>query len=476
MRILKIIPGSGDGFLCENCLRDQALVAELRWAGHDVLLVPLYLPIAGAAAEARAAVPLFYGAVRVFLEHRFAFLRRSPAWLRRWFDSPRVLRFAARQARTSSSDALADLTLSVLRGENGAQARELDTLCEWLRTQPRPDVVHISNALLLGLARRIRTALQVPVVCTLQDEDTWIDTMPGAVAKRIWSEMRARVPDIAAFIPVSHYFAAKMPRRVGIPPKIVRVVHPGLDASAYPVGTPPAPPVWGVCLDAGDVANLTRVLAAFLDARARPGCAALRLRVAGAVPAHASGQSAYDALRAELAARGAAADAEFLAPFTRHADRLAFLRSLSVFTVLHGVEPAFDLSVLEAMASGVAVLQPASGANPEILAMAEGGVLFDPARPESLVDALSDIVAQPNKQAVLAHQGRYGVEHGFSLGRMARETVEVYQNAIAAQSPLEAGRRRARAAADAERTAAAAEAAEEAALGTRTPPEIPGPP
>ena len=74
---------------------------------------------------------------------------------------------------------------------------------------------------------------------------TWWDAtstrwMPGAIAKRIWSEMRARVPDIAAFIPVSHYFAAKMPRRVGIPPKTVRVVHPGLDDSAYPFGTPPA--------------------------------------------------------------------------------------------------------------------------------------------------------------------------------------------------------------------------------------------
>lgn len=444
MRILKIIPGSGDGFLCENCLRDQALIAELRWAGHDVLLVPLYLPMGGGTPQQGAGVPLFYGAVRVYLEHRFPILRRCPGWVRRWLDSPRVLRHAAKQARTSSSNALADLTLSVLRGENGAQARELEMLCDWLKDQPRPDLIHLSNALLLGLARRLGNALKAPVVCTLQDEDTWIDAMPGAVAKRIWSELRARVPDVACFLSVSHFFAAKMPRRMGLPLKSVRVVHPGIDAAAYPVTTPPAPPVWGVLLAPGDLKGLTRMLGAFLDARARPGCGSLRLRVAGAVPLDPADHSSYDALRTEFVSRGLQGEAEFLPSFDKHTDRLDFLRSLSVLTVLHSEEPAFDLSLLEAMAGGVVVVQPDTGANPEILAMAEGGLLFDPDRGETLVDALADIVANPNKHAILAHQGRYGVEHGFSLGRMARETVDAYQIVLTAQSPLAAERRRPR--------------------------------
>jgi glycosyltransferase involved in cell wall biosynthesis len=256
--------------------------------------------------------------------------------------------------------------------------------------------------------------------------------------------MRARVPDVAAFISVSHYFAAQMPRRIGLPLKAVRVVHPGIDAAAYPVTTPPSPPVWGVLLSPGDLTGLTRVLGAFLDARARPDCGALRLRIAGATPSDPSDQSAYDALRTELSARGLRGEAEFLPTFAKHSERLAFLQSLTVLTVLHAEEPAFDLSLLEAMASGVAVVQPSAGANPEILAMAEGGVLFDPASPDALVDALAEIVGNPNKHAVLAHQGRYGVEHGFSLGRMAREIVEAYQTVLAAQSPMAAEHRRQR--------------------------------
>ena len=45
MRIVQITPGSGDNFYCENCLRDVALVRAMRNLGHDVLMVPMYLPL-----------------------------------------------------------------------------------------------------------------------------------------------------------------------------------------------------------------------------------------------------------------------------------------------------------------------------------------------------------------------------------------------------------------------------------------------
>ena len=52
MRIVQICPSSGDSFYCENCLRDAALVKALRRLGHDVLMVPLYLPLAADRTEA----------------------------------------------------------------------------------------------------------------------------------------------------------------------------------------------------------------------------------------------------------------------------------------------------------------------------------------------------------------------------------------------------------------------------------------
>ena len=45
MRVVQLVPGSGGTFYCENCLRDAGLVAALRQAGHETLMVPLYLPL-----------------------------------------------------------------------------------------------------------------------------------------------------------------------------------------------------------------------------------------------------------------------------------------------------------------------------------------------------------------------------------------------------------------------------------------------
>ena len=43
MKILFITAGAA-GMYCGSCFRDNALAAELKSRGHDVLLVPLYTP------------------------------------------------------------------------------------------------------------------------------------------------------------------------------------------------------------------------------------------------------------------------------------------------------------------------------------------------------------------------------------------------------------------------------------------------
>ena len=45
MKIVHIIPGTGGAFYCGNCLRDSHLVKALRTIGHDVIKVPMYLPL-----------------------------------------------------------------------------------------------------------------------------------------------------------------------------------------------------------------------------------------------------------------------------------------------------------------------------------------------------------------------------------------------------------------------------------------------
>ncbi len=436
MRILKIVPGSEGSFPGGNYLRDEALVAELRWAGHDVVLLPLCLPIAGATAESLATVPLFYGAARIYLEHRFAFIRRSPGWFKGLLDHPRMLRRAARRIDRTASDRIAGLVLSLLRGENGGQARELDALAEWIKNQTRPDVIHVSNALFLGLARRLRAVHRIPVVFSMQDEDIWINSLPGSWPKRIWSEMRARAPDVATFIAVSHFAATKIPGRLGVSPKIIRVVHPGLDLTAYPKVAPPAPPVWGVVCDGRDKNRLDLFLRTLIAVRSRPGCETLKLHLA-LEPASSNARLIQALQRRISRIRELQGVVRIFPSISRPAEKQVFLRSLTVLTTHNTAEPAFDGLLIEAMACGVVLLLPDRGGNPEILAMAEGGILYDSARADALVEPLAELITNQSRHSILAHRGRHGVEHGFGLDRMARETVEAYKAAIASQTPLE---------------------------------------
>ena len=405
--------------MCENCLRDHALITRLGTKGHDVVVIPIYLPTPDTIKSADAPVPPFYGAVRVYLEHRFPVFKRAPQWLKRWLDSPRVLRMAGRQSGMASSRNLGELTLSVLRGENGGQAAELDTLCNWLRdTQQRPDIIHLSNALLLGMARRLNATLNVPVICSLQDEDTWIDAMPEPLASQIWAEIRTRVSDVAGFITASQYYADKILPRLSIPADRVRVVHPCLDASRYSQPHPSdrhAHPVWNVLLDPDDDASLRFILQAFTHAKQHPSCANLHL--------HCSGISRRNNRLDPQTQR----HVQCSPLMTNAEERLAFIQSSTVYTVLHRNAVAFDLSLLEAMASGIPVLQPNSGANPEILTLAHGGTLFEPDNAGALTETLISLLNTPTHLATLRQQGRQDTATRFAIDRMAQETINAYE-------------------------------------------------
>src|SRR6266566_3217507 len=142
---------------CGLCFRDNALVSELRKMGHCVVMVPLYLPFTLDEADESAGTPIFFSGINVYLEQKSGFFRHAPNWFYKLLASRRLLKWAAGKAaaKTRAED-LGELTLSMLRGEEGNQARELEELIGWLKTQPRPDVICLSTALLLGMVHRLK--------------------------------------------------------------------------------------------------------------------------------------------------------------------------------------------------------------------------------------------------------------------------------------------------------------------------------
>ena len=249
MRILSLTPGTGGTFYCENCLRDGQMVRALRRLGHDLTVVPLYLPILLDSDGLNNDAGVFFGGVNVFLQQQMGLFRSTPRWLDRLLDSAWMLRkAAAREGSTRASD-LGPMTYSMLQGRDGRQRKELSRFLTWLADQPKPDVAHISNALLLGVASEIKSALGVPIVCSLQDEDTWIDAMSPMWRDRCWKIIAEKSRDVDAFVSVSRWYAGRISDRTGIARESIRVVPLGIETTAAePAPMTFDPPVLGVPL------------------------------------------------------------------------------------------------------------------------------------------------------------------------------------------------------------------------------------
>ena len=233
LNLLQLTPGAG-AMYCGGCLRDNALVAALRKLGHQGLMVPLYLPLTLDEEDQSAGTPVFFSGINVYLAQKAALFRGAPGWLRDLFASPRLLKWAAGKAAKTRAADLGELTLSMLRGEAGNQAREIEDLIAWLKTQPKPDVLCLSNALLIGMARRLKSELDVPVACTLQGEDFFLDGLPESHRAACWRTLSERAAEVDLFIAPSRYFGNLMRERLGLPADRVRVVREnGINLDGY---------------------------------------------------------------------------------------------------------------------------------------------------------------------------------------------------------------------------------------------------
>lgn len=233
---------------CGNCFRDNTLVAELRRAGHEVLMIPLYLPMTLEDEDQSSGIPIFFSGVAVYLEQKVPFLGKVPGFVHDWLASPKLLRWAGKQATSTRPSELGDITLSMLRGEEGKQEREIAELVRYLKHHERPEVVSLSNALLVGMVRALKRELNVPVVCNLQGEDSFLDSLPESHRQITWQTLAERCRDVDLFVAPTQYFAELMGRRLNLPREKVRVIYNGLQLEGWePARSAPEPPALGFC-------------------------------------------------------------------------------------------------------------------------------------------------------------------------------------------------------------------------------------
>jgi glycosyltransferase involved in cell wall biosynthesis len=442
MKIVLLTPGTGS-YHCGVCMRDNALAKELHRQGHDALMLPMYLPLTLDEDAASPDTPIFFGGVSTYLREKVPWLRHMPRWLDRLLSQRAFLRLIAGQAaaRTGGPD-VAELTLSMIRGEHGNQAGEIEELIAWLREHARPDAIWLSTALQAGLARRIKAELGVPVLGFLQGEDSFIDGLGAPWSEQVWSLLGERMRDADGWIAPSRYFADLVARRLGWTEadreRSIQVVPNGVSLEGYKGSSERPGQTIGYLARFIPAKGLGLLVDAFIILKKRRRFPQARLHCAGSMT---SGDAAYvETLQARLKAAGWEQDVSWQPNVSRE-EKVAFLESLTVFSVPATYGEAFGLYVIEALGAGIPVVLPNSGAFPELVSATEGGRLFEldanaTESAERLADALESLLAAPEEARALGEKGRAAVERDYTISRLAERLATLTREMIDVPQPV----------------------------------------
>ena len=419
MRILQLTAGAA-GMYCGTCLRDNSLAAALMKLGHDVTLLPLYTPTLTDEANV-SNEKVFFGGISVYLEQNYALFRKTPWLLDKLWDSKAALKMAARSTIPVDPHFLGEMTVSMLDLEHGRLQKELKKMLSWLESEPRPDVINLPYTLLIGLAAPLKKALQSPVCCTLQGEDLFLEGLQEPYKSRALDLIRRNIPHVDCFLAVSEYYAEFMCRYLGIPDGKMEIAPLGVSTDGYraePAFADQRPRI-------GYFARIAPEKGLHILADAyklvRDSGFDCTLEAAGYI---APEQRAYlNGIETQLREWGL--EFQYRGALDR-TQKIAYLESLDVLSTPTVYADPKGLFVLEAMAAGVPVVEPAHGAFPEIIHRTGGGILVEPENPRSLAYGLLTILRDPQLRNELARRGYAGVRQHYRVDAMAQRTAELF--------------------------------------------------
>ena len=110
--------------------------------------------------------------------------------------------------------------------------------------------------------------------------------------------------------------------------------------------------------------------------------------------------------------------------------KMEFFNDVDVISVPVRKYDGYGLYLLEANAAGIPVVQPSTGAFPEIVERTGGGVIYSPDTVSELASALHKLLQDKKLISSLGEKGRKMVRQELSLDRMSAGLSEVYNKTI----------------------------------------------
>ncbi|MCK6540436.1 MAG: glycosyltransferase family 4 protein, partial [Anaerolineales bacterium] len=305
----------------------------------------------------------------------------------------------------------AELTISMLKGEDGNQRELLYELVQWIKSTHQPDVIHVTNG--------------------LHGEDIFLEGLPQPYQNEALAIIRERAADVDRFLAISAYYGDMFSKWVWLDPSKIDVVYPGVALDDYRTLTPDSsdsrPLTIGFLARFVPEKGLHLLVNAFIRLCRSGEFPNLRL-IAGGYVSRAY-KTYVDGIRRTIRENRLEERIKLLGTLER-ADKLNFFRQIDIFSVPAPYREPKGISILEALASGVPVVQPDHGAYPEWVNATQGGLLHRPHDSADLAEKLATLLRDADLRKRLGQQGRQGVFEKFSSERMAQSTLEAMRRLI----------------------------------------------
>jgi len=397
--------------------------------GISASAVPLYLPPdKTTSSESGFDKNVFFGAISMFLREKVFFLRNMPAFFDKFLDSRLFLRFAARQAGTTSTEGYEELTINMIEGDNAFRRTEVDRLVRYLMKDGKPDIIHLSNALILGIARQLKKRIDVKVVCSLLNEDDWIDDMDEPFRSRAWQMIAKEAGYVDVFVTPSRYYRELFMSKTGHKGDNIEVVPLGFDPETKEISRNEREPASiGFFSRINRYNGIDKLVDAFIEMKNQDQIPGLSLKICGG----------YTGIDKDFISEQIKKIREHkleksirIYPDFEGDKKLEFFSDVDVISVPVRKYDGYGLYLLEANASGIPVVQPATGAFPEIVEKTGGGIIYSPDTVGALADNLTKLLKDRTLITSLGQKGSEMVRKEFSLEKMSAGLSEVYNKAM----------------------------------------------
>jgi len=380
MKTLLIIPGSGDRFYCGNCFRDNLHAQALRNAGQEVVIMPLYLPFTDRSFL--ADTPLFFPATSYYVSQKYFGERKMPKFVEKMLDAPSSLRLASSFSGATSAKGMEQITLSMIKGDDAYFAKQSEKLIDWIVNHDRPDIIHLSSSMLIGIAKAIKNRTNIPVVCSLQDEEIWIDKLECKYAKEAWNAIEKNVKYVDRFIASSEFYKSAALNKVS---KIedIDVVYPGVNIEKYISSNYlKKPPVIGFFYRISHENGLDILAEAFVQLKSKNLIPDLKLKIGGGY----TRENKRFINHVKRILKPCANDVIWANNYTIE-EHYSFYKDISLICAPIRFNEAVGLYLCEAFAAGKPAVVPGTGSFSEIVG--DAGLLYSPNDSEHLAEALT---------------------------------------------------------------------------------------